>query len=104
MKKIVKLFVLPLVLVLTYSCVSDDDSRFQSDPEFGWIEFPSAETTTSVNSSLETISIPISYTAPINTSALSVNYTIENVLGNSADAVYWFWNSKFPTKYKHCYN
>jgi hypothetical protein len=87
MKKIVKLFVLPLVLVLTYSCVSDDDSRFQSDPEFGWIEFPSAETTTSVNSSLETISIPISYTAPINTSALSVNYTIENVLGNSADAV-----------------
>ncbi|MCH2194130.1 hypothetical protein [Kordia sp.] len=87
MKKIVKLFILPLVLVLTYSCVSDDDSRFQANPESGWIEFPSATTTTSVNSSLETISIPVNFTAPINTSNVSVSYTIQDVLGNASDAI-----------------
>jgi hypothetical protein len=87
MKKIVKLFILPLALVLTYSCVSDDDSRFQSNPESGWVEFPGSSTTTSVNSSLETISIPVNFTAPINPSSLDVTYTIQDVLGNSSDAV-----------------
>lgn len=87
MKKLVKLFILPLALVLTYSCVSDDDSRFQSNPESGWIEFPSSSTTTSVNSTLETISVPVNFTAPINLSDVTVTYTIQDVLGNSGDAV-----------------
>ncbi|MFK7749333.1 MAG: hypothetical protein AB8B65_13135 [Kordia sp.] len=87
MKKIVKLFILPLVLVLTYSCVSDDDSRFQSNPESGWIEFLSASTTTSVDNALTTISIPVSFTAPINPSSLNVTYAIQDVVGNSSDAV-----------------
>jgi len=87
MKKIVKLFILPLVLVLTYSCVSDDDSRFQSNPQSGWIEFPSAATTTSVNNSLTTITVPVNFTAPINPNSVNVTYGIQDVLGNSSDAI-----------------
>jgi hypothetical protein len=40
-----------------------------------------------VNSSLESISIPVNFTAPINPSSLDVTYTIQDVLGNSSDAV-----------------
>ncbi|EDP97987.1 hypothetical protein U8527_18510 [Kordia algicida OT-1] len=87
MKKIINLLILPMVLVLTFSCVSDDDSRFQSDPESGWIEFPTTETTTSVNNSLTLITVPVNFTAPINTSPVDVTYTIEDVVGASSDAV-----------------
>ena len=87
MKKIVKLFILPLVLVLTYSCVSDDDSRFQANPESGWIEYSSAATTLSVNNALTTISIPVNFTAPINPSNVNVTYTIQDVVGASSDAI-----------------
>ncbi|WP_430412016.1 hypothetical protein [Kordia sp.] len=87
MKKIIKAFVLPLILVLAYSCAKDDDGRFSSNPELGWIQFPSASTTQSVNNELTTISIPVSFTAPINKSDLDVTYTIVDVLGSSSDAV-----------------
>lgn len=87
MKKILKAFILPLVLVLAYSCAKDDDGRFSSDNEYGWIEFPSASTTQSVNNELTLITIPVSYTAPINKSAVDVTYTIVDVVGNSSDAV-----------------
>lgn len=87
MKKFIKLFIIPVVLVLTYSCVSDDGSRFQSDPESGWIEFPASTTTTSVNNSLTLITVPVNFTAPINLNTVDVTYAIEDVLGVSSDAV-----------------
>ena len=87
MKKIIKVILLPLVLVFAYSCVSDDDGRFNVDPEFGWLEFASASTTQSVNNELTEITIPVITTAPINPSDIAVTYSITDVLGNSSDAV-----------------
>ena len=74
MKKFIKLFIIPVILVLTYSCVSDDSSRFVSDPESGWVEFPAAETTIAVTSRTTTGSVPITFTAPINLESLVINY------------------------------
>lgn len=85
MKKFIKLFILPVVLVLTYSCVSDDDSRFQFDNEYGWVEFPSAETTVAVTSRTTSVNIPINYTAPVNLSTLVVGYNVVNVDGVPSD-------------------
>ena len=79
MKKFIKLFIIPVVLVLTYSCVSDDDSRFKSDPESGWIEFLTAKTTVAVTSRSTTVSVPVQYTAPINSTHLVVSYNIVHV-------------------------
>lgn len=93
MKKFIKLFIIPVALVLTYSCVSDDDSRFQSDPESGWIEFPSEETTVAVTSRTTTVSIPVQYTAPINLNSLSVTYNIVNVTGVPSDVATGFGSS-----------
>ncbi|WP_046756875.1 hypothetical protein [Kordia jejudonensis] len=87
MKKILKTFILPLILVFAYSCASDDDGRFTSDPEFGWIEFPSASTTQSVNNELTLITVPFVTTAPINKSDITVSYTITDVVGSASDAV-----------------
>ncbi|QHI36531.1 hypothetical protein IMCC3317_18940 [Kordia antarctica] len=87
MKKIIKLFILPLVLVFTYSCVSDDGNRFQSDPESGWIEFPTEVTTSSVDNSLTLITVPVNFTAPINLTAVNVTYAIEDVVGVSSNAI-----------------
>lgn len=81
MKKIFKLFILPLALVLVYSCVSDDDSRFQSNPESGWIEFQTAETTVAVTSRTTSVTIPLNYTAPINSKTVTVTYDIVSVQG-----------------------
>ncbi len=85
MKKFIKLLIIPVVLVLTYSCVSDDSSRFKSDPEYGWIEFTSSETTVAVTSRTTTVSIPVQYTAPINSSSLVVSYNIVSVNGVPTD-------------------
>ena len=73
--------------MLTYSCVSDDSSRFVSDPESGWVEFPAAETTIAVTSRTTTGSVPITFTAPINLESLVINYNIVNVSGVATDVV-----------------
>lgn len=85
MKRIIKLLIIPVALVLTYSCVSDDSSRFKSDPESGWVEFSSAATTVAVTSRTTTVTIPVQYTAPINLNSLSVTYNIVNIAGVPSD-------------------
>lgn len=87
MKKIVKILMLPLVLVLAYSCASDDDGRFSSDPEYGWIQFDSNETTVAVTTRTTSASIPISFTAPINKKNIVVNYNIVNISGDPANVI-----------------
>tara|TARA_R110000787_G_scaffold269018_3_gene375664 strand:+ start:3978 stop:4814 length:837 start_codon:yes stop_codon:yes gene_type:complete len=83
MKNIFKIFLL-LTLVFAVGCENEDDPRFQPNSEFGWIEFQSAATTLAVNSSVTTIPVTVNFTAPINLSAVTVSYTVEDVLGNSS--------------------
>lgn len=88
MKKLIKFFILPVVAVLTFSCVSDDSAgRFQSNPESGWVEFPSTETTVAVTSRTTDVTVPINYTAPINGQTITVNYNIVNIQGEASSVV-----------------
>ena len=86
MKNIFKLLFLS-VLVFAVGCENTDNSRFQSNPEFGWIEFQTAATTQAINASSESIDVTIDFTAPINKSSVEINWSINNVLGNASDAV-----------------
>lgn len=86
MKNIFKILLLT-VLVFTVGCENEDDSRFQDNPETGWVEFGSAVTTVAVTPRTTSIGIPITYTAPINLSDLTVSYSITNVRGMADNVV-----------------
>lgn len=80
MKNIFKIFLLA-TLVFTVGCENEDDPRFQANSTFGWMEFPTAETTVAVTPRSTTVSIPFRYTAPVNASDVTVNYSINIVSG-----------------------
>lgn len=86
MKNIFKLFLLSF-LVFAVSCENEDDPRFQDNPETGWIEFASGSTTVAVTSRTTTINIPVTFTAPINLSDVTVNYSINTVSGGAPSTV-----------------
>lgn len=86
MKNIFKLFLLSF-LVFAVGCENEDNPRFQDNPETGWIQFSRASTTVAVTSRTETITIPVDFTAPINFSALSVTYSVNNVAGVPGNVV-----------------
>lgn len=86
MKNIYKIFLLSL-LVFAVSCENEDDSRFTSNPESGWIEFQSASTTVAVTPRTTSINVTVDFTAPINLSDVTVGYTVNNVTGLPADVV-----------------
>jgi hypothetical protein len=88
MKKIAKLLMLPLIILSLYSCTNTEDD-LTNDPTIGWIEFPAASTTVSVDNETTTISIPVEFTALLNERDVDilVNFTLDNILGDAADAV-----------------
>lgn len=86
MKKIAKLLMLPLIILSLYSCTNTEDD-LTANPEIGWIEFPGASTTVSVDNETTSISIPVEFTALLNTSNVDVSFSLEDVLGQSGDAV-----------------
>lgn len=75
MKNIYKFFLLTLV-VFAVGCENTENSRFTSNPEFGWVQFRSASTTVAVTPRSSTVTIPIAYTAPINKNNVTVNYSV----------------------------
>lgn len=84
MKNIFKIFLLS-ALIFAVGCENEDDPRFQDNPETGWLEFQSASTTSSVNSSTESIDVRVLFTAPINLSNLDVTYSVSDVMGSASD-------------------
>jgi len=86
MKKIAKLLMLPIIILSVFSCTNTEDD-LTANPEIGWIEFPGASTTVSVNNETTTISIPVEFTALLNTNNVDVSFSLEDVLGQSSDAV-----------------
>lgn len=85
MKKYIKLLSITAAIAITFSSCEDADTRFDNDPTSGWIEFAQAETTVAVTSRTTDVIIPINFTAPINTSPVTVTYDIVNVSGNPLD-------------------
>lgn len=86
MKNIFKIFLLS-ALVFAVGCENENDSRFQQNAEFGWLEFQSATTTLAVNSDVTVIPVTVDFTAPVNLSDLTVNYTINSVMGDATQVV-----------------
>ena len=86
MKNIFKLFLLSF-LVFAVSCENENDPRFVDSPETGWIEFASGSTTVAVTSRTTTINIPVTFTAPINLSDVTVNYSVTVVSGGTPNTV-----------------
>ena len=86
MKNTIKIFLLSF-LVFTLGCENEDDSRFQDDPESGWIEFSSESTTTAVTSRTGSVPVRVNFTAPINLSDLDVTFDIINVNGVATDVI-----------------
>ncbi|MEM6720491.1 MAG: hypothetical protein AAF611_14285 [Bacteroidota bacterium] len=63
------------------SCASDvDNSKFQSNPETGWIEFRSAATTTGQVSPSH--QIPVSIEVPVYPEGFNISYSFEAVEGD----------------------
>lgn len=86
MKNILKTLVLGVLLV-SMGCENENDPRFQDNPETGWIQFASSSTTVAVTSRTQPINIPVDFTAPINLSTISVNYSINNIAGDPNNVV-----------------
>lgn len=85
MKNIFKVLFLSVAIFMV-GCENEDDPRFQDNPETGWVEFPTASTTLAVTSrTAPDVSVPLRFTAPINLSDLTVNYTINPVSGVPGD-------------------
>ena len=81
MKNLFKIFALSL-LVFTIGCENENDTRFQDDPESGWLQFSSPSTTVAVTSRTTSVNIPVQFTAPINLSDVEVSYSVTSVAGD----------------------
>ncbi|KAB8154107.1 hypothetical protein EZY14_006635 [Kordia sp. TARA_039_SRF] len=83
MKNIFKILILSVIVTFT-SCVSDDDSRFQSDPTSGWVEFSGAETELTPFATTGSLSIPLDINVPIYENGFNITYSVEPVSGDFA--------------------
>lgn len=66
------------------SCTTNDNSdKFGGDYESGWVQFVNGTAVNVLFAPNATYKIPIKLNAPVNTSGLSVNYTITDVVGTT---------------------
>ncbi len=87
MKNIVK-FLAAITIIFFISCETDDNGRFQSFPETGWVEFSGPITDTQAFiGGVTTIEVPVTLTAPINTAGLQVSYELQSVSGDNPNTV-----------------
>lgn len=66
--------------VILFSCEEEDNSRYNSTPETGWIEFETAATI--IGETDESVTIPINVEVPIYKEGLNITYTITGVEGD----------------------
>lgn len=83
-----KIFICALVITagIFVSC-SEDDSRFENNPESGWVQFQNSTPSEVLFKEGGTISIPVILKAPVNESGLVVNYSISNISGSTEGAL-----------------
>ncbi len=89
MKKIYGL-ILSLTAMTFIGCSGDNDpnaDKFGNEPESGWIQFEPISTYVLAGAVTE-FEVPVKLMAPVNTSGLSVNYTVTDVQGSSEGFVY----------------
>jgi hypothetical protein len=93
MKNYYRYITLFALLFVALSCSDDDSGRFNENPEFGWVQFPTNNTNRTIfiedilAEQTESFSVPFRFTAPINTAPLTVNYSIENIEGVASDVL-----------------
>lgn len=77
MKYIYRILIVVFCTTLN-NCSDDNDGRFNSEPEKGWVDFRTSSTAVSTN----TISIPLDVNVPVFPEGLNISYTIQNVSGS----------------------
>lgn len=93
MKKYFKYLSLVALLFVAFSCSDDDGGKWGESPEFGWVQFNGSNPNTTlfiediIEDETESFSIPFSFTAPINLSPLTVNYSVVNIEGVASEAL-----------------
>lgn len=82
MKNIFKIVYSTIIITLVMaSCTTDDgSSRFQHNPEQGWVEFQSAATTT--GQAVNNVQVPVSIEVPIYKNGFTISYSFESVEGD----------------------
>lgn len=84
MKNYIKIFFLAISTLFVVSC-DTEDSRFESTPEQGWVEFKTGATTT--GQTVTNVKVPINVQVPIYENGLNISYTIAAVEGDFTNYV-----------------
>ncbi|AXG67904.1 hypothetical protein KORDIASMS9_00086 [Kordia sp. SMS9] len=70
-----------IIAIVMSSCASDSEtSRFQDNPETGWVEFRAAATTS--GQTVTNLQIPVSIEVPVYPEGFSISYSFEAVQGD----------------------
>lgn len=81
MKNIFKIIGSTVLLALVVlSCATNDDGKFNNNPETGWVEFSASASTT--GQTVTNIQVPIDVEVPIYKNGLTISYTLEPVQGD----------------------
>lgn len=85
MKKALYSFLLGFAALSIVSCDYNDpnDGKFNSDREFGWVEFARPGTVAVTQATCGNIEIPIILDAPVNTKGVDISYTVTDVTGST---------------------
>ncbi len=93
MKNYFKYISLVALLFAAFSCSDDDGGKWGESPEFGWVQFNGSNPNTLIfiediiADETANITLPFSFTAPINLSPLTVNYNVVNIEGVASDVI-----------------
>lgn len=91
MKKINKYLILLLSIAAFVACDDDNNGLGEENPESGWLQFDGTDPAATfinddlINDQISSVDIPFRFTAPINTSSITLDYVISDVQGTSSD-------------------
>ena len=93
MKKINIYFVLLFSAAILIACDDDNNNLGEENPNYGWLQFDAENTEKTfvsdylIEDQTSELNIPFRYTAPINSSEITLNYVLSDVQGNSSDII-----------------
>jgi|GEM_PF-3657392 len=88
MKNIFKYTLLAFLSLTMISCDEDaTEGKFGDNPESGWVDFNVATSGTTLSAIATELIVPIQVNAPVNATDLTVNFTLEEILGGSPTQV-----------------
>lgn len=84
MKNIFKYTLLAFLSITMISCDEDaTEGKFGDNPESGWVDFNVATSGTTLSAIATELIVPVQVNAPVNATDLTINFTLEEVVGGS---------------------